>query len=172
MDDNAVLYDPATTVGSTRTAFSPVNIIPADRIDPAALAVLNHYPLPTKSATANNFTLVGNDQDHQNQFDTRIDHRFSDKDQLFGRYSYFHDVDQPVPFLPDGSGNITTGVIGLTDTLGQQIVGSHIHTFNSRTLNDFRFGYTRRSFRRRGVQLDTSPSQGLDIPGIPTNGAF
>ena len=169
---NPILYDPATTVGSTRSAFSPTNIIPQDRIDPAALAVLNRYARPTKAGTANNFTLVGNDQDHQNQFDTRIDHRFSEKDQAFGRYSYFHDVDQPVPFLPDGSGNITTGVIGLTDTLGQQVVGSYLHTFSAHTLNDFRFGNTRRSFQRRGVQLDSSPSQSLDIPGIPPNGAF
>jgi len=172
----AALYDPATTVqvagGATRSPFTPTNVIPVDRIDPAALVVLNRYPLPTKSGTASNFTFVGNDQDHQNQFDTRIDHKFSNRNQTFGRYSYFHDVDQPVPFLPDGSGNITTGVIGLTDTLGQQLVGSYIHTFSSKTLNDLRFGYTRRSFRRRGVQLDSSPSDSLQIPGIPTNGAF
>jgi Carboxypeptidase regulatory-like domain len=171
-----VLYDPATTVqnGSkfTRSPFTPTNVIPVDRIDPAALVALNHYPLPTKSGSSNNFTLVGNDQDHQNQFDTRIDHKFSDHNQTFGRYSYFHDVDQPVPFLPDGSGNITTGAIGLTDTLGQQVVGSYIHTFSSKTLNDLRVGYTRRSFQRRGVQLGSSPSQSLQIPGIPTNGAF
>jgi len=171
-----VLFDPATTVktssGFTRSPFSPTNIISLTRIDPAALAVLNHYPLPTKLGTANNFSLVGNDQDHQNQFDTRVDHKFSDQDQTFGRYSYFHDVDQPVPFLPDGSGNITTGVIGLADTLGQQAVGNYLHTFGAKTLNDLRVGYTRRSFQRRGIQLDSSPSQRLDIPGIPSNGAF
>lgn len=173
---NPVLFDPATTVqtpsGFTRSPFTPTNIIPEDRIDASALAVLNHYPLPTKSGTANNFTQVGNEQDHQNQFDTRVDHKFSVKDQTFGRYSYFHDVDQPVPFLPDGSGNITTGVIGLTDTLGQQVVGSYLHTFSANTLNDLRVGYTRRSFQRWGVQLDSSPSDSLDIPGIPSNGAF
>jgi len=167
-----VLFDPATTVGSTRQPFTPTNVIPQDRIDQAALAVLDRYPLPTKSGVANNFTFVGNDQDHQNQFDVRLDHRFSVKNQIFGRYSYFHDVDQPVPFLPDGSGNITTGVIGLTDTLGQQGIGSYIHTFNSTTLNDLRFGYTRRSFERRGVQLEGSPLDALKIPGIPSNGAF
>jgi Carboxypeptidase regulatory-like domain len=171
-----VLYDPATTVqtstGFSRTAFAPTNVIPLDRIDPAALAVLNHYPLPTKAGNANNFVFVGNDQDHQNQFDARVDHRLSEANQAFGRYSYFHDVDQPVPFLPDGSGNITTGVIGLTDTLGQQVIGSYLHTFGASTLNDLRFGYTRRSFQRRGVQLSTPPSQSLDLPGIPSNGAF
>ena len=65
--------------------------------------------------------------------------------------------------------------------LAQRAVGEHakkaqshksLHTFSARTLNDLRIGYTRRSFQRRGVQLDSSPSQGLDIPGIPTNGAF
>jgi hypothetical protein len=82
------LYDPATTVqnGSkfTRSPFTAINVIPVDRIDPATLAALNHYPLPTKSGTSNNFTLVGNDQDHQNQFDTRIDHKLSDRNQTFG----------------------------------------------------------------------------------------
>ena len=175
-DTTAVLFDPNTTVPDgtsfSRSPFSPTNVIPLDRIDPAALNVLNRYPLPTKSGTANNFTLVGNDEDHQNQFDGRLDHNFSVTNQVFGRYSYFHDVDQPVPFLPDGSGNITTGVIGLTDTLGQQVVGSYTHTFNERTLNNFKFGYTRRSFQRRGVLLNTSPSEDLGIPGIPSNGAF
>jgi hypothetical protein len=166
-DTTAVLFDPDTTVpvgtSFSRSPFSPTNVIPIDRIDPAALNVLNRYPLPTKSGTANNFTLVGNDEDHQNQFDGRLDHNFSVTNQVFGRYSYFHDVDQPVPFLPDGSGNITTGVIGLTDTLGQQVVGSYTHTFNERTLNNFKFRL--RSFER--VLLNTSPSEDLGIPGYP-----
>jgi Carboxypeptidase regulatory-like domain len=82
-----VLYDPATTVqtptGFTRSAFAPTNVIPLDRIDPAALAVLNHYPLPTKPGNANNFVLVGNDQDHQNQFDARVDHKLSETNQIW-----------------------------------------------------------------------------------------
>ena len=161
-----------TPTGFTRSAFSPANVIPLDRMDPAALAVLNRYPLPTGSGTANNFVFVGNDQDHQNQLTLVWTTNFPRPIMTFGRYSYFHDVDQPVPFLPDGSGNITTGVIGLTDTLGQQVVGSYLHTFSPSTLNDLRFGYTRRSFQRRGVQLNTPPSQSLDLPGIPSNGAF
>src|SRR4030095_10292122 len=40
-----------------------------------------------------------------------------------------------------------------------------------RTLNNFKFGYTRRSFQRRGVLLNTSPSEDLGIPGIPSNRA-
>ena len=170
------IFDPATTQQTapgtfTRAQFAN-NSIPAQRMDPVAVALLNRYPLPTSSGTANNFVRVGNDVDHQNQFDARADHKIHDKDQVFGRYSYFHDVDQPVTPLPDGSGNITSGAIGTTDTLGQQIVGNYLHIFNDRVLNDLRFGYTRRSTTRRGTLLDAPASQSLKIPGIPSNSAF
>ncbi|MFN7982373.1 MAG: hypothetical protein U0Q11_10985 [Vicinamibacterales bacterium] len=49
-----VIYDPATTVGSVRTQFAN-STIPANRMDPVALALLARYPLPTSSGTANNF---------------------------------------------------------------------------------------------------------------------
>ena len=45
-------------------------------------------------------------------------------------------------------------------------------SFNPRLLNELRVGYTRRKVERQATQLDSSPSQSLNIPGIPTNGAF
>src|SRR5581483_11914091 len=50
-----IIYDPATTVGSTRTPFAN-NAIPLARIDPVALSLLDRYPLPTSPGTANNFS--------------------------------------------------------------------------------------------------------------------
>src|SRR5262249_16194431 len=49
------IYDPTTTVGNTRQQF-PNNTIPRSAMDPVALAVLDRIPLPTNSATANNYT--------------------------------------------------------------------------------------------------------------------
>src|SRR5262245_1626637 len=49
------IYDPATTVGSTRTQF-PNNTIPIGAMDPVARALLDRYPLPTSSGTANNYS--------------------------------------------------------------------------------------------------------------------
>src|SRR2546425_7105310 len=43
-----VIYDPATTTGSSRTAFVG-GVIPAARMDPVALALLQRYPQPTAS---------------------------------------------------------------------------------------------------------------------------
>ncbi|QNI36677.1 TonB-dependent receptor [Edaphobacter albus] len=175
------IYDPATTVqnGSsfTRTQFSN-NTVPRNRVDPAALALLARYPLPTSSAAANNYVRVGNDIDHQNQFDIRLDAQITDRDHAFARYTYFHDVEQPVYPLPDGSGVIsgtilsTGNVTGLSRTLGQQYVANEIHNFNLRTVNEARFGYTRRALGRSGALLPTTASSALGIPGIPTNAAF
>lgn len=175
------IYDPATTVQNgnsfTRTEF-PNDTIPLNRVDPAALALLARYPLPTRAGTANNYVRVGNDIDHQNQFDIRLDAQFTPKDHAFARYTYFHDVEQPVTPLPDGSGVITgtilsTGnVTGLSRTLGQQYVANETHSFNPRTVNEARFGYTRRALGRSGVVLSLSASDALGIPGIPSNAAF
>src|SRR5262249_52952173 len=50
-----VIYDPATTIGSTRTPF-PNNTIPRSAMDPVALALLERYPTPTSAGTANNYS--------------------------------------------------------------------------------------------------------------------
>jgi hypothetical protein len=111
-----VLYDPATTVsngagGFSRTPFGG-GIIPADRIDPVALALLARYPMPTSGGTANNYRRVGNEVDDQDQLDVRIDHRLGGNGQLFGRLSRFAGTFVPVTPLPEGSGATTTGTWG------------------------------------------------------------
>jgi hypothetical protein len=175
------IYDPATTVtnGSSfsRTEF-PNDTLPINRVDSAALALLKRYPLPTSSAATNNYVRVGNDIDHQNQFDFRLDAQLSANDHGFARYTYFHDIEQPVTPLPDGSGVIsgtilsTGNVTGLSRTLGQQYVANETHNFNARTVNEARFGYTRRALSRWGASLDGSASSSLGIPGTPSNAAF
>src|SRR5262252_9343223 len=64
------IYDPTTTVGNTRQQF-PNNTIPASALDPVALALLDRIPLPTSSATANNYTRTGNEIVNQDQADGR-----------------------------------------------------------------------------------------------------
>src|ERR1700730_11754170 len=148
------------------------NLIPINTFDPVAAALLQRYPLPTSTGSANNFTRIDNEPDNQDQFDVRLDHRFSGNDQVFGRFSYAKDVTSPVTPLPDGSGNITAGITGPTDTRALSIAGNYVHVFNPRLLNELRIGYTRRKIKRQATQLDSAPSQSLGIPGIPTNGAF
>ncbi len=174
------IYNPATTtvVGGVNVRQEFANDVITTPFDPAATALLARLPQPTSSAAANNYSRTANDADHQNQFDSRVDFGFRQRDRAFGRYSYFSDVEQPVTPFPDGSGAVTGsvigtgGVVGLSHVLGQQAVFNETHTFSPRLVNDFRLGYTRRGNTIAGPTLGTTASSALGIPGIPTNAAF
>ena len=171
-----VIYDPNTTAplangGFTRSPFSR-NTIPIGRMDPVALALLQRYPLPTGAGTANNYTRVGNEIDDQDQFDVRVDHRFSnDRDQLFARLSHFRDGFAPVTPLPDGSG-VTTGTLGPQRTRAWAFAANYQHTFSDNLSNQLRAGDTRRSVHRTAAQLAGSASASLGLPGLPSDAQF
>ena len=154
------LYDPSTPA---RLPF-PGNEIPSTRIDPIAAQILARYPEPNRIGTANNYIRTGVEPDNQDQFDARLDRYFGVAQRLFGRFSYLRDDDTPVTPLPDGSGTITSGVIGQTATRGYQGVAEHAWALSPTVLNQARFGYTRRESNGVG------PSNGgLAAPGIPAN---
>ena len=169
------IFDPATTrasgSGFIRDPFAN-NTIPASRLDQVARFLIDRYPLPTVSGTANNYRRIANETQNQNQFDMRIDHRHSERNQFFSRFSHAQDFNDPVAPLPDGSGNLTSGAIGKTDTAGESLATNYIHTFSMGLANELRVGYTRRAVHRVGLLLDAPPSQSLKLPGIPTNAAF
>lgn len=124
------IYDPATTTprtggGFQRAPFSG-NQIPLTRIDPVALQLLNRYPLPNLPGTANNYRRIANERLDQDQFDVRVDHRFGERDQLFGRYSFFTQTFDPVTPFQEGSGLIGSGTLGLEDTRAHQFVGNYV----------------------------------------------
>ncbi len=156
----APIYDPSTPA---RLQF-PGNRIPINRIDPVAAQLLARYPAPNLPGTANNYIRTGVEPDNQDQFDTRVDRYFGTAQRVFGRFTYLRDDDTPVTPLPDGSGAITAGVISPTATRGYQGVAEHEWTLSPTTLNQARFGYTRRESNGTGPQ-----NNGLTVPGTPTN---
>ncbi|HEY2152685.1 MAG TPA: TonB-dependent receptor [Vicinamibacterales bacterium] len=165
-----VIYDPATTVGSVRTAF-PGNAIPSGRIDPVALSLLQRYPMPTSSGTANNYSRIDNEVDNQDQWDARVDHRFSARDSIFARIAYFNDGFIPVTPLPDGSG-VTSGTLGPQDTTAWAFASNYQHIFSDHLFNEVRLGNTTRTVGRTAAELSTSAGSALSIPGIPSNAQF
>jgi hypothetical protein len=172
----ATIHDPLTTRTTTdgaviRDPFTS-NSIPATRMDRVATQLLQRYPLPTSTGTANNYRRVANEPNDQDQFDVRLDHRFSGRNLVYGRYSYAADDVRPVTPLPEGSGNLTTGVAGPTNTLAQSFVSNYVHVVNAHVVNELRSGYTRRSVARAATSLDAPPAQSLGLPGLPANGAF
>lgn len=172
------IFDPATTrqtgSGFVRDAF-PNNTIPVERFDPAAKAVLDRYPLPNvftaagAEAASNNYVRLGNERTNQDQFGVRIDHNLSAAHRIFGRYEFLRDNSHPVTPLPDGSGAITTGVVGNTLTRADSIALEHNWTLASAKVNQLRFGYTRRGFDRETLQTRVPASTISGIPNIPAS---
>ena len=139
------IYDPATTAGRTLSSF------PATRFPEARWIrfpfLLDRYPLPTSSGTANNYSRTANEINDQDQGDVRLDHRFgTGRDQAFGRLTYFHGRAVPVTAFPDGGGAIPAGsiAIGPQDTTSWAFASNYQHTFSDSLLNEVRIGDTRR----------------------------
>ena len=153
------IFDPATPA---RTQFQD-NTIPGGRFDSIGAQILQHYPLPNV-AGANNFVRTATEPDNQDQADLRVDRYFGDKHRFFARYTYFRDNDTPVAPLPDGSGSLTSGVIGHAITRGDALVGDYSSTLSPTTLNQFRVGYSRRDLNQASLQ-----NGGITVPGLPTN---
>ena len=104
--------------------------------------MLQHYPAPTSTKAANNFSRTAVEPDNQDQFDTRVDRYFGARHRVFARYSYLRDEDVPVTPLPDGSGSLTSGVTGHAITRGDGAVAEYDWSPSPTMMNAARFGYT------------------------------
>src|SRR6185295_28608 len=125
----------------TGLAF-PGNIIPADRISPAARKLLDLMPLPNiagAAARANNFVSSPTRNDSYDQYMARFDHSISAKWNLFYRH-FLQNNDNYNPFQgagpasylgfpTQGNSRIQHGTFGVSTVLG------------SAALNEFRVGF-------------------------------
>lgn len=167
------IYDPATTVanpngsGFIRQAF-PGNIIPSNRLDPVSQQMLQFFPLPNQAplnAFTNSNNWIGQVSENRDmtQFTTKIDHRFSEKNTLSGRYMYYkHFNDNGLAgSLPDP--NVRAR---LDNYKNYNILLNDTHSFTPTLLNELRVGVTRQAFPF------TAYSYGQDWPqklGLPSN---
>ena len=144
--------------------------VPRERMDLAALALLQRYPLPTANGTANNYRRIGKEVENQDQGETRIDHTIGVMDSVFVRYALARDISDPVAPLPDGSGSMSSGALGDTKTDGQSLAASYLHAFTPSLSNEFRFGYSRRTVHRRPLaDIPTFVIEGYQQLGPPPN---
>ncbi len=117
------------------------NQIPAGRIDPIAAAFLNNVPRATSSAEVQNLTSVEESTRTINQISGRVDHRLTDADQLFVRFSTF-DADELQPFGTSAQQEALVPGFGRTlGTTTQNLTASHTRVFGRALLNELRFGY-------------------------------
>ena len=96
------LYDPYTTRQVTATCgpnagltvyirdpISGNNLAnAANGINLIGQALVNYYPAPLTNVLTNNWSASGLQADYSDEYSGRIDHNFSDRTRLYGRYSY------------------------------------------------------------------------------------
>jgi carboxypeptidase family protein/TonB-dependent receptor-like protein len=166
---------PGTPAGFVREPFSG-NIIPANRLDQNAIALLNLFPAPNNSSLFSNFASNPVLRVNANQFDARGDQNIGDKDQAFVRVSY---SDTP-EFIPGPFAGIADGgsfSAGDQTAKSWNIALSETHTFSSVLVNEARIGVNRIATTR--VQpfsndLSNIPGQfGIQaVPQVPFNGGL
>lgn len=165
----AAQLDPGTGLTATKTTVTrdpfPGNIIPASRLDPNAVKLLSLFPAANAPGLYGNYSVNRNNTDDTNAFDVRVDENFSERDNIFGRFSYSNEPRfRPGPFdgYADGGGfNNGTETVR---TMGAAV--SYTHSFTPTLINEVRIGFNREHvYRVQPFGDDTS-----DIPakfGVP-----
>ncbi len=159
-----VIYDPLTTQASARTAF-PGNVIPATRFDRVSNNLLRWWPqantpgLP--GTNQNNFYNSGSARVDTDNFDIRLDHNFTAKQRIFGRFSHRRSFDGPPQLFP-GELGVAEGRINLNDW-GKNVVIDYSNTISSSTIWTTRAAFARNRYHFENNGLDFLPST-LGLP--------
>ena len=144
----------------------PTNIFPSGSVDPLGQRLANLFPAPNVSIAGNNFLSDPRRRESRNNFDVRIDHKISDKDDSFGRFSY---EDQP-SFIPPPFNNQLDGggfFDGIEDDSYRSVALSETHLFSPTLVNEFRVGYNRINSHRFQLNFNQNVSAQLGFPGVP-----
>ena len=95
-----------TASGGPSATYNPVpfagNMIPADRINATAKAMLNLWPKPTNANQLNNYVASYSLGGNQNQNLFRVDQKINDAQHLFGRFSQWNNLNLPEDPLGTG----------------------------------------------------------------------
>jgi outer membrane receptor protein involved in Fe transport len=140
-------------------------------VDPAVSNFINaFYPLPNGpiSGDTGKFFIARKQVVPQNYMTTRIDHKLSAKDTLFGTYLYDHStLTQPDEF----NNKITAFRSGR-----QSAVVEETHVFNAQVANTFRLGYSRSTawggLTQPGANPAASDPSFGTVPGQPAAQVF
>ena len=153
-----------------------LNQLPAGRLDPNAIKLLNIFPAAQRGGIVNNQTSNPNLSENRNGFDTRGDFTANDKNQVFGRFSWVNDPQ----YIPGPFGGIADGGAfqqGVQSAHTQQSVLGWTRSLSSTTVNEARVGVTyihTSRFGPEGTNLTNVPGQFgiMDVPQVTENGGL
>ena len=190
------IYDPLSTVASvngngqtvyTRSQFmgcngNQPNVICPSRLNQVGLNLASIYPLPTAPGSFNNYVSTADQVIDDNGGNARVDYHLSDKDSMFGRFSYERFVqDAPNPLVggqgtcclptpPSAAKQFDLGPyvagIQLTTLIAQGLALNETHIFSPTLFNEFRAGYARTNPFTTQSDFGHNSSTSLGIQGL------
>ncbi len=155
------IYNPFTIKDHSDLSRSPFpgNIIPSNLISPVAQSILKYIPMPNNTAgvSANgqgNYVWVDPQVDTYDTYSTRVDHSFSDRHRLMGRFSW----DKWFEGWGDTYGNGTSGERQLRSSYVAAL--DDVYTFSPNLVLDLKVGLTYQKY-------DDGPKvQGVDYAAL------
>jgi hypothetical protein len=147
--------------------------IPQTQLDPVALKYWKLFPAPNAGAPGflgANYNANVNKAYNSTTYDARIDHHFSEKDSLFGRFSYNPTYNSQPALFPD------TTVDGLKVSAGggifpgpseadaQGYMLDYVHIFSPTLLMELKAGFTRLWLYTSAPNQGTNASQKFGMP--------
>jgi hypothetical protein len=182
---NTSIYDPLTTCGTgapgtpacgtgvatgSRSPFAG-NIIPASRLNPTSLILLNLYPQPNAPGNAQgvgNWVGNGSQGGSNNETVVHLDHNVSDKQHITARYTYWGNLNlSEEPFGNDVCQDRCTETFNTNN-----FVLGDTYSFNPTTILEVRLSYQRFDYNRIPASLGYNLTQ-LGWPSsLNTEAAF
>ena len=160
-------------------------VIPPSSLDPIAKAYFKLYPAPNQPASlgsanscgtgctqiANNYQSAAPKTQFGTTMDVRLDHRFTDNDTFFGRYSFnpvtttiggaFPAVNVNGVNIEPGGGD---GNAGPSRTFAQGIHLNYVHIFTPNLLLETKGAFTRIFIRSLPQNFGLNPAKALGLP--------
>ena len=156
------------------SAGHPLNIIPTTPLvagggflDPLALRLAALFPNPNVfNKPGINFLANPVRSENRNNFDVRIDQKYTDNDNGFFRFSYENQpstIPGTFPGIADGGGFFS----GIEDNSYRSFATSWTHLFRPQLVNEFRLGYNRINSHRFQLFFNQDISSQIGFPGVP-----
>ncbi len=128
------------------TPFQPAPGVPGNLLDPVAVKLFQLFPAPTVTSDnldtirTQNFFASGVRASSTDQWDLKVDHRFSDHDSLSVRYSQERGSSRDFNCFKNVADPCSAGPADFTRHL---VSINHTHTFNPNLLMTVTYGYVR-----------------------------
>lgn len=157
------IYDPLTVsynAGTGQYVRQPFagNMVPSSRFNPVAVNAMSYFPQPNTGgagAQTNNFIAVGSTFNNSYQWDSRLDHDFSEKWRMFFRLSHSWGSNNQ---LEDYGNAASQGGGGPTAGGAWSASMDHTITFSPTLVADFRYGLSRSYVTRTPYDSGFNPS--------------